>query len=116
MLQHLLRLPRHSPAVTLESVRKESYSEALIQELHAVSSSLMAESLEHFHVHALANDLVHVFRRADTGRIIGFQFWRTAPISTALRRGPMPRSTRSSAPTVVMWASGSGSLRATSLH
>jgi hypothetical protein len=40
----------------------------------------MAEDLEHFRVHALSNALVHVFRRADTGSIIGFQFWKTAPI------------------------------------
>ncbi len=64
----------------MQTVRREALSDALVQELHAVSNSLMAEGLEHFRVHALANDLVHVFRRTDTGRIIGFQFWRTAPI------------------------------------
>jgi len=64
----------------MQTVRRESLSEALVQELHAVSNSLMAEGLEHFGVHAQANDLVHVFRRVDTGRIVGFQFWRTAPI------------------------------------
>jgi hypothetical protein len=80
MLHHLLRLSRHSPAVQLETVRRESLSDALTRELHAVANALMAEDLEHFRVHAQANDLVHVFRRTDTGKIIGFQFWRTAPI------------------------------------
>jgi hypothetical protein len=80
MLQHLLRLSRHSPPVEMETVRREALSEALIQELHAVANTLMAEDLEHFHVHAQANDLVHIFRRTDTRSIVGFQFWRTAPI------------------------------------
>jgi hypothetical protein len=80
MLQFLLRLSRHSPAVTLETVRREALSDGLIRELHAVANSLMAEEVEHFRVHALSNELVHIFRRTDTGGIVGFQFWRTAPI------------------------------------
>lgn len=80
MLQHLLRLSRHSPPVEMETVRRERQSDDLIRELHAVANSLMAEDLEHFRVHAQANDLVHVFRRTDTRSIVGFQFWRTAPI------------------------------------
>lgn len=80
MLQHLLRLSRHSPAVDMEIVRREVLSDALIRELHAVANSLMAEDLEHFRVHALSNEVVHVFRRTDTRSTIGFQFWKTAPI------------------------------------
>jgi hypothetical protein len=64
----------------METVRRERLSDALVRELHAVANALMAEDLEHFHVHAQANDLVHIFRRTDTRSIVGFQFWRTAPI------------------------------------
>ncbi|PTL84328.1 hypothetical protein DAT35_11685 [Vitiosangium sp. GDMCC 1.1324] len=64
----------------METVRKEALSDERIRELHAVANSLMAEDLEHFRVHALSNELVHVFRRTDTGSIVGFQFWKTAPI------------------------------------
>ena len=73
MLQFLLRLSRHSPPVDMETVRKEALSDALIRELHAFANSLMAEDLEHFRVHALSNELVHVFRRTDTRSIVGFQ-------------------------------------------
>ncbi len=86
MLQHLLRLSRHSPPVEMETVRREALSDALIRELHAVANSLMAEDLAHFHVHAQANDLVHIFRRTDTRSIVGFQFWRTAPIGVSRGR------------------------------
>lgn len=80
MFQFLLNLSRHSPAVGMETVRREALSEARLRELHAVANSLMAEDFEHFRVHALSNELVHVFRRKDTGSIVGFQFWKTAPI------------------------------------
>ena len=85
MLSHLLRLSPHSPAVRMETVRREALTDPLVRELHAMANALMAEELEHFRVHALTNELVHVFRREDTGAIVGFQFWRTAPI--ALPRG-----------------------------
>jgi hypothetical protein len=68
------------PPVRLETVRREDFSNALLGELHAMARSLMAEEFSHFRVHAEANDLVHVFRRVDTGEVMGFQFWRTAPI------------------------------------
>jgi hypothetical protein len=64
----------------METVRREGLSDGLLRELHAFSTGLMAEDLEHFRVHALSNDLVHIFRRTDTRAIVGFQFWRTAPI------------------------------------
>src|SRR6218665_66446 len=87
MLQHLLRLSRHSPPVTMDTVAREAFSEALLQELHAFANGLMAEGLEHFRVPALSNDLVHVFRRRDgTGGIVGFQFWKAGLLSG------MPRS------------------------
>jgi hypothetical protein len=80
MLDFLLRLSEMNPAVRMERIRQEELSEATLRELHAMSTRLMAEDLEHFRVHAQANELVHVFRRADTGGIVGFQFWRTAPL------------------------------------
>jgi len=76
----LLRLSPLHPRVRLEAVHREDYTEATLAELHALATRLMAEDLEHFRVHAHANDLVHVFRRVDTGEVVGFQFWRTAPL------------------------------------
>jgi hypothetical protein len=80
MLEHLLRLSGLRPRIRMERISREQLSEDVLRELHAMSHRLMAEDLEHFRVHAQANDLVYVFRRADTGGIIGFQFWRTAPL------------------------------------
>lgn len=45
-----------------------------------MANRLMAEDEAHFRVHAESNDVVHVFERADTGEIVGFQFWKTMPI------------------------------------
>lgn len=81
MLDFLLRLSEMHPAVRMERIRREDYSEALLRELHALSTRLMAEDLEHFLVHAQSNELVYVFRRADTGGIVGFQFWTTGPLA-----------------------------------
>jgi len=81
MLSHLLRLSPHSPPVTLDAVAREDFPPGLLEELHAFAHGLMAEELEHFRVHALSNDLVHVFRRADgAGGIVGFQFWKSEPL------------------------------------
>ncbi len=76
----LLRASALRPRVRLETLRREDFTDATLRELHALANRLMAEDLEHFRVHAHANDLVHVFRRTDTGEVVGFQFWRTAPI------------------------------------
>jgi hypothetical protein len=65
----------------MQTIPLQDLSEATLRELHAMASLLMAEDLEHFRVQSRTNDLVHVFRRADTGEIVGFQFWRTAPIA-----------------------------------
>lgn len=77
----LLRLSSLRPGVRMELVPREEQTEATLQELHALAHRLMAEDLEHFRVHARANDVVHVFRRVDTGEVVGFQFWRTAPLA-----------------------------------
>lgn len=80
MLEFLLRFSSIRPQVRMERIRREALSEEGLRELHALSHRLMAEELEHFRVHAQANELVHVFRRRDTGALVGFQFWRTAPL------------------------------------
>ena len=62
----------------MQGIRREELSDETVRELHAVANRLMAEDLEHFRVHAQANELVHVFRRKDTDAIVGFQFWMTS--------------------------------------
>ncbi|WP_437552436.1 hypothetical protein WME97_14190 [Sorangium sp. So ce367] len=81
MLNVLLRLSPLRPAVRLETVERRDFTEPRLRELHALSNALMAEDFGHFCVHAKTNDVVHVFRRADTGAIVGFQFWKTAPLA-----------------------------------
>ncbi|XXF79939.1 hypothetical protein P2318_09375 [Myxococcaceae bacterium GXIMD 01537] len=76
----LLRATALHPRVRLDIIDKADFTDATIRELHALAQRLMAEDLEHFRVHAHANDVVYVFRRADTGEAVGFQFWRTAPM------------------------------------
>jgi hypothetical protein len=80
MLDFLLRFSSIRPAVRMERIRREQLTEETLRELHALAHRLMAEDLDHFRVHAHANEVVHVFRRTDTGAIVGFQFWRTAPM------------------------------------
>jgi hypothetical protein len=80
MINLLLRLSALRPAVQMQTVLRRDFTEAAISELHAMANRLLTEDLAHFRVHAEANDLVHVFRRTDSGEIVGFQFWRTAPI------------------------------------
>lgn len=78
MFNRLLARSRHRPGVAVETWRREAFADARLRELHAFSDRLMAEAFEHFRQHALTNDVVHVFRRRDTGEVVGFQFWRTA--------------------------------------
>jgi hypothetical protein len=66
------------PRLRLRAVPRAAFTDDLIVRLHGLASRLLAEDLAHFRVHAEANDVVHVFE-AD-GEIVGFQFWRTAPI------------------------------------
>ncbi|WP_438019732.1 hypothetical protein WMF18_11985 [Sorangium sp. So ce315] len=81
MVNLLLRLSPLRPGVRLEVVRRRDFTDDRLRELHALSNALMAEDFDHFRVHAHTNHVVHVFRRADTGAIVGFQFWKTAPLS-----------------------------------
>jgi hypothetical protein len=77
----LLRAARARPGVRMEIVRRRDFTAERVAELHAMASELMAEDLAHFRVHADTNDVVHVFRRIDTGQLVGFQFWRTASMT-----------------------------------
>jgi hypothetical protein len=86
MLNLLLHLSSLRPRVRMQTVLCRDLTLASVGELHAMSNRLMAEDLAHFQVHAEANDLVHVFRRADSDEIVGFQFWRTAPLDRPGRR------------------------------
>ncbi|AGP35807.1 hypothetical protein BE04_36400 [Sorangium cellulosum] len=81
MLNLLLQLSPLRPAVRVETIERRDFDDQRLRELHALSNALMAERFEHFCVHARTNDVVHVFRRVDTGAIVGFQFWKTAPIA-----------------------------------
>lgn len=76
----LLMLSAARPRVRLQVLPRADFTEAAIAELHALANTLMAEDLAHFRVQAYSNDFVHVFRRADTDEVVGFQFWRTAPM------------------------------------
>jgi hypothetical protein len=62
------------------SVPRRDFDDALLRRLHDFASRLLAEDLSHFRVHAETNEVVHIYERADTGAIVGFQFWRTGAI------------------------------------
>jgi hypothetical protein len=72
--------PPPPPPVRLRVVPRARFDEALLTPLHAMSNRLMAERYEHFRAHALTNDVVHVFERADTADVVGFQFWKCGEI------------------------------------
>jgi hypothetical protein len=91
--------PRHPPAfiprihrpaaptrIRIRSISRRRFTPGLLGELHALSNRLMREEYEHFRIHAETNDVVHVFERADTRAVIGFQFWKCAPIELTRAR------------------------------
>ncbi|MFC9769611.1 hypothetical protein [Rhodococcus jostii] len=80
MVNILLRTARAKPRVRIEVVRREDFTDSQRDELHALSNALAAEDAAHFAVHAASNEVVHIFRRIDTGQIVGFQFWTTRPV------------------------------------
>ncbi len=77
----LLAASRRGVRVRMESVRRPEFTDQRLRELHAMANRLAAEEFDHFAVHARTNEVVHVFRRADTGEIVGFQFWGSMPAS-----------------------------------
>ena len=59
-------------------IARRDYTDALMAQLHAFSNPILPEDPAHFRLHAETNDVVHVFEHG--GRIVGYQFWRTAPL------------------------------------
>lgn len=68
-------------AVRIDTLWRRDFTEERLRELHALACVLMAEDFDHFCVHADTNDIVFRFRRADTDELVGFQFWRTMPMT-----------------------------------
>ncbi|HEX3757123.1 MAG TPA: hypothetical protein VHW23_00385 [Kofleriaceae bacterium] len=68
-------------AIRARSVPRPRFTRALLDDLHGLANRLLAEDAAHFRVHAETNDVVHIYERADTGGVVGFQFWRTAPMA-----------------------------------
>ncbi len=64
--------------IRLRAVPRAAFTDELLARLHALSDRLLPEELAHFRVHAESNDVVHLFERG--GELVGFQFWRTAPL------------------------------------
>src|SRR5215467_5290695 len=67
-----------APRDRIRVVPLRAFTDQLLAELHAFSNPLLPEDLAHFRVHAETNEVVHVFEHG--GRIVGYQFWRTAPL------------------------------------
>jgi plasmid stabilization system protein ParE len=65
-------------AIRARTLQRRQFTRALLDELHRLANRLLVEDAAHFRVHAESNDVVHVYERADTGGLVGFQFWRTA--------------------------------------
>jgi hypothetical protein len=59
----------------IERIPRAAFDDGVLAPLHAFAARLMAESYEHFAVHARTNDELHVYRRA-SGELVGFQLWR----------------------------------------
>jgi hypothetical protein len=66
------------PRVRVRSIPRRAFDAELLARLHALATSLLVEDAEHFRVHAESNELVHLFEQGDD--LVGFQFWRTAPL------------------------------------
>jgi hypothetical protein len=64
--------------IRVRTVPRRRFTPELLGSLHELANRLLAEPIDHFCVHAETNDVVHVYERADTGALAGFQFWRSA--------------------------------------
>ena len=67
-------------AIRVRALPRRRFTPELMGSLHALANRFLAEDADHFRVHAETNDVVHLFERRDTGALVGFQFWRTAPM------------------------------------
>jgi hypothetical protein len=65
----------------IRAVPRSRFDDALLGRLHELSDRLLTEDPQHFRVHAVTNEVVHVFERSDTGALVGFQFWSTGAIA-----------------------------------
>jgi hypothetical protein len=67
-------------SVRLRTIVRGDLTDEVLDELYRLANRLMVEEADHFRVHAMANDLVHVFECAKSGEVVGFQFWKTVPL------------------------------------
>lgn len=67
-----------APRDRIRVIPRRDFTDRLLADLHAFSYPILPEDLAHFRVHAETNEVVHVFER--DRRIVGYQFWRTAPM------------------------------------
>jgi GNAT superfamily N-acetyltransferase len=72
------------PRDRIRVIARRDFDDALLARLHAFAYPILPEDLAHFRVHAETNEVVHVFER--DGQIVGFQFWRTAPMELPAAR------------------------------
>ena len=66
------------PRIRVRSIPRRAFDAELVARLHALGSSLLPEDAERFRLHAISNDVVHVFEQGD--ELVGFQFWRVASL------------------------------------
>jgi hypothetical protein len=66
------------PRDRIRVIPRRAFTGELIASLHQFSNPLLPEDAAHFRVHANTNEVVHIFEHGDT--IVGYQFWRTAPL------------------------------------
>jgi hypothetical protein len=67
-----------APRDRIRVIPRREFTDRLLADLHAFSYGILPEELAHFRVHAETNEVVHVFEHG--GQIVGYQFWRTAPM------------------------------------
>ena len=67
-----------APRDRIRVIARHDFDDPLLARLHAFSYPILPEEPAHFRVHAETNEVVHVFER--DGQIVGYQFWRTAPM------------------------------------
>jgi len=63
----------------IRAIPRRAFTEELIAGLHELSDRILPEDPAHFRVHAHTNEVVHVFEHG--GVMVGYQFWRTAPLT-----------------------------------
>ncbi|HEY1908523.1 MAG TPA: hypothetical protein VGG91_20910 [Myxococcaceae bacterium] len=67
-----------APRDRIRVIARRDFTDALLARLHTFSNPILPEDPAHFRVHAETNEVVHVFERG--GQMVGYQFWRTAPL------------------------------------